>query len=55
MKYVPPPMNTVTIICKDKRPKVRKFSSLAAAMDSLRWWVVLDHAEREFAKFVFGK
>ena len=46
-------MNTVKIIVKDKR-EIRRFASWREALESLRWWVVLDHAERELKKAVLG-
>ncbi len=47
-------MNQVTVICKEKKRR-RRYSSMKAAMDALRWWVVLDEAERKFTQFIFGE
>jgi len=46
-------MNNVTIIVPEKKQR-RKFSSWGEALESLRWWVVLGHAERVLVKFVVG-
>lgn len=47
-------MNTVKIIVKDKNV-VRVFDSWPEALESMRWWVVLDHTERIFIDALFGK
>jgi hypothetical protein len=47
-------MNTVTIIVTEKKER-RVFGSWKQALESLRWWVILDEAERKFDEFVFGK
>lgn len=47
-------LTNVCIIFEDKR-RFMYYSTWQSALESLRWWVVLDETEREFAKFVFGK
>jgi hypothetical protein len=49
------PLCQVTVVRVKRNGKhYSRYGSIREAVGSFQWWVVLDEAERDWTKFVFG-